>query len=61
FRAKNILKKDTSGTGLGLYLVHSLTKLLGGRITFVSTENKGTTFSLFLPITTPSHEKDFNR
>ncbi|MCF7845065.1 MAG: PAS domain-containing protein [Kiritimatiellales bacterium] len=50
FRAENIVKKDTSGTGLGLYLVQSLTKLLGGSITFVSTENKGTTFSLFLPL-----------
>jgi len=56
FRGKNVIKKNTEGTGLGLYLVYSLTTLLGGRITFESEENHGTTFSLFLPITPSTHE-----
>ncbi len=49
FRAENAVKKETSGTGLGLYLVHLLTRLLGGQISFVSQEGAGTTFTLVLP------------
>lgn len=49
FRADNVMQRDTEGTGLGLYLVFSLTRLLRGTITFTSTEGKGTTFQLVLP------------
>ena len=47
FRARNTrtLKGDR-GTGLGLYLVKSLVETLGGKISFVSEENKGTTFTV---------------
>ncbi len=49
FRADNVRKFVTDGTGLGLYLVQSLVTMLGGRITFLSEENKGTTFSVRFP------------
>ena len=51
FRADNIVSKDTEGTGLGLYLVKSIVDLIGGKIGFVSKENKGTTFNVQLPLT----------
>jgi len=50
FRADNAQKKKTDGTGLGLYLVASLTRILKGTISFTSEENKGTTFTLWLPL-----------
>lgn len=49
FRADNIVGADTAGTGLGLYLVSLLTKILGGQITFVSAQGRGTTFTLRVP------------
>jgi signal transduction histidine kinase len=49
FRAQNVVTKETSGTGLGLYLVKGLVELLGGKIWFKSVEHVGTTFYLWLP------------
>jgi signal transduction histidine kinase len=50
FRADNIKNKDTDGTGLGLYIVRSLVKYMGGRVSFTSTENTGSTFVVLLPL-----------
>lgn len=50
FRAENALKKRTRGSGLGLYVCHSIIEKLGGKIGFVSEENKGTAFYFTLPI-----------
>ena len=50
FRADNVTDKDTEGTGLGLYIVKSIVKTNGGEISFKSSENKGTTFSVTLPL-----------
>jgi PAS domain S-box-containing protein len=49
FRAKNV--STIQGTGLGLNIVKRYVDLMGGKIDFVSEENKGTTFTVKLPIT----------
>ncbi|MCK9320605.1 MAG: HAMP domain-containing histidine kinase [Bacteroidales bacterium] len=40
----------TDGSGLGLSIVKSIIEMIGGEIDFVSQENKGTTFNVYLPI-----------
>lgn len=50
FRAENISKKQTRGSGLGLYVAKSVIKRSGGKIWFESEEGKGTTFFIILPI-----------
>lgn len=44
FRAPNVVKMETSGTGLGLYLVRGLADALGGKVWFESKEGEGSTF-----------------
>ncbi|MFT7507491.1 MAG: sensor domain CHASE-containing protein/two-component sensor histidine kinase [Acidimicrobiales bacterium] len=51
FRADNVITLDTVGTGLGLYMVESVVRSLGGTITFTSKLNEGTSFIVTLPKT----------
>ncbi len=50
FRAENILKERTRGSGLGLYVCKSIIDRSGGQIWFKSKLGKGTTFFIRLPI-----------
>lgn len=52
FRASNATKVDTTGSGLGLYISRLLAEQLKGRIFFLSTEGRGTSFTLELPVDT---------
>lgn len=49
FRSQNIVKRETNGTGLGLYLAKGLVDVLGGKIWFTSQEKVGTSFFFTLP------------
>lgn len=51
FRADNITDKDAVGTGLGLYIIKSILDQSGGKIEFESTENKGSSFWVTIPLT----------
>ncbi|MDO8483301.1 MAG: HAMP domain-containing sensor histidine kinase [bacterium] len=50
FRAKNALKIETDGNGLGLFIVKSIIEMHGGKIWFESKENVGTTFYFTIKI-----------
>lgn len=50
FRSDNIVKYQTEGTGLGLYISKNIIEQLGGKIWFQSVENLGSIFSFSLPI-----------
>lgn len=48
YRAENARKSREGGTGFGLLQVHRIIKLLHGKITFQSEENKGSVFTIML-------------
>lgn len=50
FRASNVIKMETEGTGLGLFIVHNIIKRHGGDIAFSSKEGGGTVFTFTLPL-----------
>jgi len=49
FRAQNVI--NTQGTGIGLNIVKNHTENIGGTISFISEEGKGSTFTLTFPNT----------
>ncbi|HEV2412291.1 MAG TPA: ATP-binding protein [Candidatus Saccharimonadales bacterium] len=57
FRSEDYRTRESSGTGLGLYLVQKLAPLINARIDFTSRLNHGSVFTIVVsPITAPSKE-----
>lgn len=51
FRAQTAVERGIAGTGLGLYMVKEAVENYNGTITVKSSEEKGTTFTVRLPVT----------
>ncbi len=60
FRSANIMKHQTQGSGLGLYIVKSIIEKSGGKIWFKSKEGEGTTFLFTLPVAQAQKTVDKN-
>lgn len=50
FRAANVMRMQTEGTGLGLFIVKNIIEKHGGKIAIKSEEGKGTEVSFSLPL-----------
>src|SRR3989344_16664 len=50
FRASNVLRIDTEGSGLGLFISKNIVDAHGGKIWLESAENEGTAFHFSLPV-----------
>lgn len=50
FRASNVLRLQTDGTGLGLFITKNIITRHGGSIAVESTEGKGTSFTIMISL-----------
>lgn len=50
FRGTNIMKIETEGTGLGLFIAKNIIEAHGGKIWFKSEKDEGTTFCFTIPV-----------
>ena len=57
FRASNVVRMQTPGTGLGLFIARNIIEKHGGKIWVESEENKGSSFIFTLPIN--NHKQGF--
>jgi PAS domain S-box-containing protein len=58
YRARNAIRSETEGSGLGLFVVKSYIEAWGGKIEFSSKEGVGSTFTMYLPKNSKSHTLD---
>jgi signal transduction histidine kinase len=56
-RIPNELSRQTAGSGVGLYIAKQIIDLHGGSIEVTSTNGKGTTFAILLPLATRNQQK----
>jgi len=56
FRGANVMRMETEGSGLGLFITKNIIEAHGGKIWFESETGKGTTFYITLPV-----KKEFER
>jgi len=52
FRSENVMRYQTQGSGLGLYITKGIIEKSGGKMGFRSEEGRGTTFWFTIPIFT---------
>ena len=53
FRAENVIRMQTEGTGMGLFISKNIARMHGGDVNVISEEGKGSTFTVLLPIAKP--------
>src|SRR3989344_1044056 len=61
FRASNAIKTQTEGLGLDLYINKKIIDASGGRFNFTSTQGRGTTFYVYLPLNSEVATKNKNQ
>ena len=50
FRGANVMRLDTEGSGLGLFITKNIIEAHGGKIWFESQKDRGTSFHFTLPV-----------
>ena len=60
FRSEDFRTRESSGTGLGLYVTKKLMKLINGDISVKSKLNEGSTFTIFVPSLDPPKKEEEN-
>lgn len=50
FRGDNVVRKETEGKGLGLYIARTIVEACGGTVWFTSKEGQGSTFVVSFPL-----------
>ena len=58
FRSSEAQRIDTKGSGLGLYIVKKLIEACSGHIKVSSKQNRGSIFTMLLPISGPKYSNE---